>query len=217
MSRLYGYRAFGWGLCTAFSALGLIGCASAPPRAERYVPPPLGSTWTYQVTSTGSYGSVTQVPTSMRMAESVMFEGQMLLKYETNAGATLQTPQVGVVASLDRAGKVLMRYDPPLTYQWPLEVGRTWTQDITITLANGTKMPMKAAWKVEAVEDVTVPAGTFRAWRVSLEDNYGFKQVIWSVPEQMGVFAKRIWTRSAAAPQGPGTQVLELASAPTVK
>jgi hypothetical protein len=194
------------------------GCASAPPKAERYIPPPVGATWTYQVTSTGSFGNDAAVPAQMRMAEPVMFEGQKLLKYESPVGATLQTDKVGTVAVLDKAGRLQMRYDPPPTYEWPLEVGRTWTQDITVTQGNGTKMPMKAVWQVEAVEDVTVPAGTFQAWRLVMTDNLGSRMTIWAVPTKLGVFAKRIYERPATHPQGgAGTQVMELTSVPTVK
>ena len=45
---------------------------------------------------------------------------------------------------------------------------------------------MKAQWKVEAYEDVTVPAGTFKAWRIVFTDNFGFKQTTWSLPETVG-------------------------------
>ncbi len=56
------------------AALTLGGCASPTPRAERYIPPPMGSTWTYAMRSTGSYGSGdTQL--AVRMAEAT-WEGR---------------------------------------------------------------------------------------------------------------------------------------------
>jgi hypothetical protein len=77
---------------------------------------------------------------------------------------------------------------------------------------------MKAQWKVEAYEDVTVPAGTFKAWRVSFTDNFGFKQTTWSLPETVGTYAKRVNERPATHPQGgAGTQVIELLTLPAVK
>ena len=76
---------------------------------------------------------------------------------------------------------------------------------------------MTSTWKVEAYEDVTVPAGTFKAFRLSMADSFGFKQTTWSVPTSMGVFAKRINERPPGHPQGQGTQLYELASVPTVK
>jgi hypothetical protein len=188
------------------------GCASPPPVAERYVAPKVGTTWEYRVTSTGSFGNGT-VNAPMRVVETTL-DGRKLLRFESPAGATLQTDKVDVVAVLDPAGRTVMRYDPPLSYEWPLEVGRAWTGEYVVTTASGARMPMKASWKVEAVEDVTVSAGTFQAWRVSMTDSFGLRQTTWSVPEKMGVFARRVSERPAGHPQGAGTQVLELLRAP---
>jgi hypothetical protein len=96
----------------------------------------------------------------------------------------------------------------------PLAVGKTATQDIRLTFGPNPNIQMKADWKVEAVEDVTVPAGTFRAWRVTLVDSFGFRQTNWSVPDRLGLFAKRETVRPAGHPQGAGTQMMELLSAP---
>lgn len=198
------------------AAVFAAGCATAPPRAERYVPPPMGTSWVYQVTSSGSFGSVNKAQMPVSLSDA-LFEGRKLLRFASPSFTTLQTERVGVVVVLDPAGRPLMRYDPPLGYEWPLEVGKTWTQDIMLT-AGAAKVPMKAVWTVEAYEDVTVPAGTFKAWRIVMTDNFGFRQVTWSVPEKLGVFAKRTSERSATHPQGgAGQQVLELVSVPTVK
>jgi hypothetical protein len=130
----------------------------------------------------------------------------------------LQTEGAAVFVLLDAAGRPAMRYEPPLGYDWPLAVGKSWVQDIQLTVGANTRVPMKASWTVEAYEDVTVPAGTFKAWRVVMTDNFGFKQTTWSVPEQLGVYARRVSERPASHPQGgAGTQVLELLSVPTVK
>lgn len=206
--------ASGW---VAVAVAGLVaGCASTPPQAKRYVPPPMGASWTYTVTSTGSFGSGTG-PTTLRMGET-LWNGRKLLKYENVKGASLQTDRVGIVAVLDASGRPVIGYDPPLGFEWPLEVGKTWTQDIVLTGPAGNRLPMKASWKVEAYEDVTVPAGTFKAWRITMSDNFGFRQTQWSVPETLGVFAKRIQERSATHPQGgAGTQVFELVSVPAVR
>jgi hypothetical protein len=197
-------------------ALILSGCGSTPPKADQYIPPPMGSTWVWNVTSSGSYGQGKAVPVTMRVTP-VEWEGKALLKFESASGGVLQDRNVGVVAALDPAGRAVMRYDPPLSYEWPLEVGRTWTQQHTLTVASGQKFPMTSTWKVEAYEDVTVPAGTFKAFRLSMADSFGFKQTTWSVPTSMGVFAKRINARPPGHPQGEGTQLFELASVPTVR
>jgi hypothetical protein len=42
------------------------------------------------------------------------------------------------------------------------------------------------------------------------------RATIWSVPETMGMFAKRISERPQGHPQGAGTQVLEMTKVPAV-
>ncbi|MCE3272545.1 MAG: hypothetical protein K0S57_2942 [Ramlibacter sp.] len=197
------------------AALLLAGCASAPPVAQRYVPPPVGATVEYRMTNTGSFGSGTSTLT-MKVSEAT-WEGRTLRKYESPGGATLQTASAGTVVVLDPAGRPVMRYDPPLDYSFPLVVGKTWTMNHELTVGAGTKMPMRTSWKVESYEDVTVPAGTFQSWRLVMTDNFGFRQTTWSVPEKMGMFAKRITERAPGHPQGAGTQVLEMTRIPAVR
>ena len=200
---------------SAMLAVTLAGCAGAP-RADRYTPPPMGSTWAYQVTSSGSFGSYVG-PARLSLSAGT-WQGRAALQYNSPTGALLQDDQLGTLAVLNPRGEVQMSYDPPLAYRWPLEVGKTWTQQITLTVNPGNqRVPMTANWAVEAYEDVTVPAGTFKAWRVVMTDNFGFRQVTWSVPTEMGVFAKRISERAATHPQGgAGTQLFELTQKPTL-
>lgn len=214
MSRSLSFTSAAVGLAVGTALLS--GCASAPPVADRYVPPPVGSTVEYRMTNTGSFGTTTGGTVTMKISE-VNWEGRTLRRYDTPSGATLQSPNAGTVAVLDPAGRPVMRYDPPLDFRFPMAVGNTWTQDHELTVGPSTKMPMKTTWKVEAYEDITVPAGTFKAWRVVMTDNFGFRQTNWSVPIQLGIFAKRISERPQGHPQGAGTQVLEMTKVPAVR
>lgn len=200
------------GLALAFL---LAGCAGAPPVADRYVPPPVGATVEFNMTNAGSFG--TSSGTLIMKVGEADWEGRTLRRYDTPSGSTLQSAQSGTVAILDRSGKPLMRYNPPLDVQFPLVVGKTWTADHELTVGASTKLPMKTSWVVEAYEDVTVPAGTFKAWRIVMTDNFGFRQTLWSVPVEMGIFAKRVSVRPAGHPQGEGTQVLEMSKVPAVR
>ncbi len=203
------------GACLA-AALALGGCASPTPRAERYTPPPMGSTWTYAVSGTGSYGSGANQVT-VRMAEAP-WEGRTVLNFQTPAQHQLQDRNLGLLAVTAVDGKPQVRYDPPIGWDWPLEVGKVTTRDhVATVVATGQKIPFTATWTVEAYEDVTVPAGTFKAWRLRYADTTGETQVLWSVPETMGVFAKRTMERSPSHRQGAGTRVMELVSVPAVK
>jgi hypothetical protein len=199
------------------AALLAAGCASGPPKAERYVAPKPGSSWTVQVSSSGSFGNADKVQQQVSIRD-VVVEGRPYHRFDSPTGAVLQDDNVGVFQVLGPGDRQLMRYDPPLGFDFPLVVGKTWTQDIMLTVGGTTRTPMKAEWKVESYEDVTVPAGTFKAWRVVFTDNFGYKQTTWSVPEQLGVYARRINERPATHPQGgAGRQVIELVSVPTVK
>lgn len=60
----------------------------------------------------------------------------------------------------------------------------------------------------------TVPAGSFKAWRVTTTDNLSFRQIRWSVPHQLGMFAKRLSERPAGHPQGAGMRFYEMTQVP---
>ena len=187
------------------------GCASTP--SPTYTHPAWGSNLVYRVTNTGSFGSGTSDVT-LRVDQAT-FEGRSVMRIASPAGATFNDiATAATIAATDSAGRVVMRYDPPLGQPWPLAVGKTATQDIKLTFGPNPNIPMKANWTVEGVEEVTVPAGTFRAWRVSFVDSFGYRQTNWSVPDRIGMFARRESIRPAGHPQGQGTQRMELLSAP---
>ena len=197
---------------TALAALLAAGCASGPPRAEDYVAPQPGVVAEYVSTSSGSFGNgVAKLPVRV---EALTFEGRPAQSFANPGLSTVLTPQAGLIAVLDATGRVVMRYDPPLGMRWPLELGKTWTGRHVLTLGSGAKAPMTTTWAVEAYEKVTVPAGTFDAWRVTMTDSFGFRQTTWSVPSRMGMYAKRVSERPAGHPQGAGVQTLELSRVP---
>lgn len=208
------YNSFAIAASASLSLLAA-GCANTPPKSENYIAPKPGSTVDYRATNTGSFGNGTSVVTT-QISEST-WKGEPVLRYDSPFGSTLNNAQAGAVAVLDSAGRPVMQFEPALGYQWPLSLGKTWESEHTITMAAGNKYPMKALWKVEAYEDVTVPAGTFKAWRVTMSDNLGFRQTSWAVPQKLGIFAKRLSERSAAHPQGAGTQLFEMTKVPTMR
>ena len=199
----------------ALPTLQLAGCASSPPMSEAYTAPKPGSTVEYRMTNTGSFGNGTSLA-MMRISEAT-WKGQPVLRYEGPTGSVLNNDQAGAVAMLDPSGRPALEYEPALGYQWPLAVGKTWESNHVVTTATGSRFPMKASWKVEAVEDVVVPAGTFKAWRVTMTDNLGFRQTSWSVPQKLGMFAKRLSERPTGHPQGAGTQLYEMTQIPAIR
>jgi hypothetical protein len=198
-------------LATAGLAAALVagGCAMLEPKAERYVAPPVGSTWTQAQRNTGSYGTGTaQVP--YKRGER-MWEGKLMGTIESPQLVILATADGGWATMLSADGKPILSYEPPLDYDWPLVVGKTWTKSYKMTVhAKNQIFPFEDTYKVEAYEDVTVPAGTFKAFRISLSST-GAQDVYWFAPE-LGIFAKQSLRRTDKSGYGPGTRQVELVS-----
>lgn len=51
-------------------------------------------------------------------------------------------------------------------YHWPLWVGKRWHCEFVDRTAGGPAMPVEVAYHVEAIENTTVPAGTFETLRI---------------------------------------------------
>jgi hypothetical protein len=207
-------RRQGLSACVLAAAL-LAGCAQLPPAAAlAYHVPAVGSSWSYQMRTTGSFGNaVAEIPVRM---EEQTFEGRRVLSFEAGGQRQLQDRQGALIAVTDLQGRVQQRYDPPLGFEWPLAVGKTWTRNHTVTLAGNPKpVPFKATWTIEAYETISVPAGRFGTWRMRYSDSFGEAHTIWSTPETLGIFIKRVSERPAGSPQGgAGMRSMELSVAP---
>ena len=108
--------------------------------------------------------------------------------------------------------KPIMSWDPPIMFDFPLEVGKTWTKNYRVTLhATKQTIPFDYSGKVEAYEDVIVPAGTFKAFKISTSDTLGNENVIWYSPD-LGVWVKSLMKRTAKYPAGPGTRESQVVS-----
>ncbi|MBL8328019.1 MAG: hypothetical protein JNJ71_04140 [Rubrivivax sp.] len=202
-------------LAALLTAIGLAGCSTPPPpAAERYQPPAAGSSWSYLLRSDGSFGEArAEVPVRV---EETRFEGRPVLSFEAGGQRQLQDRQGGLIAVTDLQGRVQQRYEPPLGLEFPLAVGKTWTRDHTVLLAGSARpQPFRATWVVEAYETVSVPAGRFGAWRMRYSDSFGESHTVWSAPESLGIFLKRVSTRPASHnPGGAGQRTMELQSLP---
>jgi hypothetical protein len=190
-------------------ALLSAGCATTP-KAERWVAPPLGSAYTISRSDTGSFGSgTTQI--TVKFVER-MWEGKRVLAYVSPQGVNITTPEGRWTVILGPDEKPIMTFEPPIGNNYPLEVGNTWTESyrVTVHAANQT-IPFDSTWKVEAYEEVTVPAGTFKAFKIISSDTTGNETVTWSNPE-VGMWIKRIETRTAKHRAGPGMRETQLIS-----
>lgn len=193
-----------WAACLAATALlATTACVTTPPSAEGFAEVPLGSALTYHRKSSGSLGA---------------FDGPVVWTYSTMswagspvhafgaplAGISLHRPgDAARFADLDPTGKPLAIYDPPIGYQWPLSVGKQWTSTHLVTLpAAGRTVSMTIQWKVESWGDVTVPAGTFKAFKLVWSNNLGEVETRWASPQEGLMTIKRHVERPASHPQG---------------
>lgn len=189
--------------------MGASGCAMLTPKAEAYKPPPVGSTWTNSQVNTGSYGSGTAQITVTR-GERV-WQGRQVVTFQVPTGTTLGDPATSRwLAVLAPTDAVVVTWDPPIGFEFPIEVGKTWVSKHRVEnrVANRTA-DLEATWKVEAYEDVAVPAGTFKAYRVRYSDTIGNAEVYW-FSSDLGITVKTSQKRSASHPQGVGTRETEL-------
>jgi hypothetical protein len=196
------------GLCAAVLSGG---CAVIEPKAERWSPPAAGSTWEVAQRNTGSYGKDVRLQISRGDGT---WEGAKVVTYSNSLGmTTMATPDEGSwIAIVGRNGKPLQSFDPPLGWQYPIMVGKTWTTSYKVTThATGKTIPFELACKVEDHGDVTVPAGTFKAFKIACTSTIGNEDTYWISPD-FGIFVKTSLRRTEKSPLGPGTQEAELVS-----
>jgi hypothetical protein len=204
------------GFMAALAALAA-GCATPEPRIERHRPVLPGSTATMSVATTGSYGSgTTQVTTTV--AER-MWQGRKVTAQESAAGAMLLDPVDGTrLGYVGPNGQTQWTLTPSVGFRYPMEPGMTWIAESTLTIMGpqGSRaIPVHSVWKVHGVEDVTVPAGTFKAMRVNVLDTMGGQpwndDTYWvEVTQEFSV--KSLQKRLPTHPAGAGTREAVLVS-----
>jgi hypothetical protein len=102
------------------------------------------------------------------------------------------------------------------TFSWPLWVGKSWRSSYTLyDRARGRSDQLGVSWKVEAYEDVTVPAGTFKAFKLVSTPGVGMAAYYtsWYAPDAR-LIVKHIYERTPQHLMGPGkftTELIELA------
>ena len=202
------------GVALAASAL-LAGCASAPPRAERFVAAPAGTAYAFHRRSTGSFG--TMDGTVDWTLENREWQGKpVMAQVSPQAGTVmheLSSGSFGYVATLNPRGQTSFTFEPPVGYRYPLELGKSWSSSHKMTLhPSGQVLTWDLSYKIEDYESLTVPAGTFKVWRIAITDNFGQVDRYWIDPDAGIPVIKRTQMRPASHPQGAGTLEGELIS-----
>ena len=203
MRRLNAFHPVAFATAALLTSL-LAGPSLAQPVAESPAATPAGTVTTYHRKSSGSLGTF-DGPVVWTFTHST-WEGRPAVVQMARLGGAAYDPKTHAnMANLDAEGKATMVFDPPVGYQWPLQVGKAWTSKHTVTTpATGRSVALEVNWKVEAWEDVTVPAGNIKAFRVVTSNNFGEVETRWVAPAAGILVAKRQVTRAATHPQGPG-------------
>lgn len=200
-------------VCLVLSA-GLLGaCSTTPPVANGMSSHPDGTVTTFHRKSSGSLGAF-DGPVVWTQ-KTIQWNGKTVVAASApQAGTTLHDPMNhAAVAVLGPDGKPAQTFDPPVSLPWPLEVGKTATTQHKVTLhASNRTIDLTMQWKVESWGDVTVPAGTFKAYKVVSTTQLGETEIRWVSPANNLSLVKRHVERSAAYPQGPGVLDAELLS-----
>jgi hypothetical protein len=175
--------------------------------------PPAGTVMTYHRKSSGSLGQF-DGPVVWTFGPTTWQGRPVLSMASPQAGANLHDPAtLGLVAVLGRNGAPQQSYDPPIDYQWPLQVGKTWSSNHVVTMqASGARVPVRIDYQVESWGEVTVPAGTFAAYKLRWTTSLGETETRWVAPAQAIATVKRHVERPASHPQGAGVLDAELLS-----
>jgi hypothetical protein len=135
-----------------------------------------GDSWTYR--GKGRDGAYT---VTRRVLREGVFEGDEGYEVEAGDSRYWYTKRLGYVARLT-GGRTVRRATPPEDWQWPLQVGKSWSATVTWTdgPAQDRHFVLTGVWTVEAYEEIKTPAGTFKAFKVSRREiESGASQEFW--------------------------------------
>jgi hypothetical protein len=136
--------------------------------------PPIGAKWRVRVTKSSAFH--TNVTDNDITAINVVLSGRPAYGMAGPETTRVLDPVTFNPIGLIRNGKVVFVDNPgKALFSWPLRVGETWEAMCGRTDLEYGEMflPSKSRTRVVAVEDVTVPAGTFQAFRIDYHGGIG--------------------------------------------
>jgi hypothetical protein len=179
-------------LPAATAAPGEQGAISPSPPASTLAPVwERGYEWTYQWTS--PQGSGTFVRTVER-EETVAGVQHYVVRSGSRDIYYTKADLSWLMELVD--GAVEARGTPPdRRFDWPLAVGKEWEATYTLeNLREGTTETRSWRYRVDAVDMVTVPAGTFQAFHLTGKDSTGkLVREYWYAPDLKGLVKQRVF------------------------
>jgi hypothetical protein len=220
------------------AALVAAGCATAPaveimmdPDAPVTEAPPVydvGSSWTTNHTVNGEAETITSTIVEKAEIDARVVDVHSYAMPENSPGFACDGANGGMFDAVThnwkgclKDGEVMASLSPHNgQYEWPLEVGKSWRAERTWTdnvLHPDYSGPGWEEFTVVAWEEVTVPAGTFMAYKVvrtraAWETTSVDSSVNWYAPEYGGSI-KAIWVRGKKDGYGPAENMWEAVSA----
>ena len=203
----------GIGFAVLLSVMLAVGCASTGPplfgpKADRPSPLPAGSSYLVERRDSGSFGSGTYLVRFKSLGEQT-WQGRKVYAQDSPDGTLLQDVDSNRWVAIVKGTTPLIIFDPPMGWDYPLWVGKSWTQVYNFKFPKQT-VTSETRWKVEAMEEIKVPAGTFKVFRVTYSDQ-GSENIYWWSPE-FGIWVKSKTQRNAKSTFGPGVREAELYS-----
>lgn len=192
------------------AALLTASCAIAP-RVDGPVIVAAGSSWTFERRDSGSYGNGKVQDTATALGERT-WQGRKVRAVEIAQGTRLSDAATAHWLAVVKGDQTLTTWEPSVGYDWPLTVGKQWSRNFRfVNHVTKQQTDIKSTSTVESYEDVTVPAGTFKAFRVRYVDSAGLESVQWYSPDAGG-WVKTQAKRNSSHAAGPGTQDFDLLS-----
>jgi hypothetical protein len=150
------------------------GAATDPPpgaaRADGFVFVAPGSRWVLARRDSGSFGSSDR-PITIRALGERTWQGRKVHAYKSGQTAFLVEFPTGKWVARVRGATLVESFDPPVGWGWPIWAGKSWTESFRFTYhQRGQTFDVRARFEVEAYEDIKVPAGTFKVFRVTYSD-----------------------------------------------
>jgi hypothetical protein len=174
-------------LAALLLSIALAGCeSSGVSRTVQMAERPIwtaGTSWTYR--GRGPAGAYT---VTRKVLREGTFQGRDCYEIEAGDARYWYTTQLGYLART-QGDKTVRLASPPEDWQWPLQVGKQWSATVTWTDSGAQERTyvLTGVWMVEAYEEIKVPAGTFKAFKVSRREiESGASQNFWYSPEVKG-------------------------------
>jgi hypothetical protein len=170
-----------------------------------------GSSWTYKVEDSTWNAPAMVTLTFMKDDE---YKNAGVLAFATGNETILYDRDLNFVA-VAANGRILREASPSLrSFDFPFYVGKEWRS--VFTFQDNQKglswTPVEVFWRVKEYDEVSVPAGKFRAFLLESEPstNWGIKtEQVWYAP-QAKQLVKRVRERTSAHYEGKGKDTWEL-------